>query len=578
MSKVKIGREEVLAARQTLQRYKQGKANLEQRIVENEQWYRLRHWECMRGGAASQVEPVSGWLFNAISNKHADAMDNIPAPNILPREAGDRDEAAALSAVVPVILEQNDFETVYHKLWDHKLRFGTGVYGVFWDKEKLGGLGDISIQRVDVLNLFWESGVTDIQDSRNLFHVALLDDDLLVERYPELQGKTGEQGELKRYLYDDTVDCTGKTAVVDWYYKKNGKLHFCKFSGDQVLFSTENAGMDSWYDHGLYPFVFDPLFSVEGTPCGFGYIDVGKSAQEYIDRGNQAVLQNLLANARPRHFIRSDGSVNEAEYADLTRDFVHVDGALGHDSIQPITGTPLPGVYVEVIQSKIDELKEVTGNRDISTGGTASGVTAASAIAAMQEAGSKLSRDHNKASYRAYRNMVQMVIELIRQFYSLPRVFRITGGQEATFQSYSNLGLLPRQQEAVFGVTPGLRLPVFDVEVTVQRKSPYSRMSQNELALQFYNAGFFDPGNAAQALACLEMMDFDGKSMVMGRLRERMQTVARPFEEDTASALPPAPEGKAAAPRKTLALKGEKGESYVTRNARQRVAESTAPT
>ena len=578
MSKVKIGREEVLAARQTLQRYKQGKANLEQRIVENEQWYRLRHWECMRGGAASQVEPVSGWLFNAISNKHADAMDNIPAPNILPREAGDRDEAAALSAVVPVILEQNDFETVYHKLWDHKLRFGTGVYGVFWDKEKLGGLGDISIQRVDVLNLFWESGVTDIQDSRNLFHVALLDDDLLVERYPELQGKTGEQGELKRYLYDDTVDCTGKTAVVDWYYKKNGKLHFCKFSGDQVLFSTENAGMDSWYDHGLYPFVFDPLFSVEGTPCGFGYIDVGKSAQEYIDRGNQAVLQNLLANARPRHFIRSDGSVNEAEYADLTRDFVHVDGALGHDSIQPITGTPLPGVYVEVIQSKIDELKEVTGNRDISTGGIVFGVTAASAIAAMQEAGSKLSRDHNKASYRAYRNMVQMVIELIRQFYSLPRVFRITGGQEATFQSYSNLGLLPRQQEAVFGVTPGLRLPVFDVEVTVQRKSPYSRMSQNELALQFYNAGFFDPGNAAQALACLEMMDFDGKSMVMGRLRERMQAVTRPFEEDTASALPPAPEGKAAAPRKTLALKGEKGESHVTRNARQRVAESTAPT
>ena len=596
--KQKIGRQEVIAAREILRRYKQGKANLENRIVENEQWYKMRHWECMRR-AKTEVEPASGWLFNAIANKHADAMDNIPAANILPREQEDRPEAEALSAIVPVVLEQNDFETVYHKLWDHKLRSGTGVYGIFWDKNKLGGLGDIHLQRVDVLNLFWEGGITDIQESRNLFHVVLLDDDLLIADYPRLKGKLGgEGGELSKYLYDDTVDLSGKSAVVDWYYKKGGKLHYCKFVNDEVLFSSENEGMDSWYDHGMYPFVFDPLFSVEGTPCGFGYIDVGKSAQEYIDRGNQAILQNLLANARPRHFIRNDGSVNEQEYADMTRDFVHVDGALGRDSILPITGTPLAGIYVEVIQSKIDELKEVTGNRDISTGGTASGVTAASAIAAMQEAGSKLSRDHNKASYRAFRNMVMMVIELIRQFYDLPRVFRITGADGVPrFESYSNARIRGRKQEGGFGVDLGLRLPVFDVAVTAQRKSPYSRMSQNELALQFYNAGFFDPNNSEQALACLDMMDFDGKTMVMNRLQERAQAslVQRevaaimaaggiagngqsPSQADRLTA--PFTQGGlgAGAKRKPLVLKGEKGESYVTKNARQRVAESTAPT
>ena len=246
MGKTKtIGRGEILAARETLKRYKQGKANLENRIVENEQWYKMRHWECMRR-AKSEVEPASGWLFNAIANKHADAMDNIPAANILPREEADRQEAERLSQIIPVVLEQNDFETVYHKLWDHKLRSGTGVYGVFWDKRKLCGLGDISLQRVDVLNLFWEGGITDIQESRNLFHVALVDDDLLLADYPQLKGKLGgETGELTKYLYDDTVDVSGKSAVVDWYYKKGGKLHFCKFVNDEVLFSSENEGMDS---------------------------------------------------------------------------------------------------------------------------------------------------------------------------------------------------------------------------------------------------------------------------------------------------------------------------------------------
>ena len=353
-----IGREQVLSAMQILQKYKSCKANLEKRIIENEQWFKLRHWECMRRGKASQVEPASGWLFNCIAGKHADAMDNYPAPSVLPREESDVQEAKLLSAVLPVILEQNDFESVYHRVWDDKLKSGTGVYGVFWDKTALHGLGDIAITKVDLLNLFWEGGITDIQKSRNLFHVELRDNDLLLEQYPQLEGKLGSSTvDVSQYVYDDTVDTSEKSAVIDWYYKKAGKLHYCKFVGDTVLFATENEPAfvnRGWYDHGLYPFVFDPLYCVEGTPCGFGYIDVGKSAQEYIDRGNQAILQNMLWGARPRHFIRSDGEVNEEEYADLSRDFVHVGGTLGQDSILPIPSKPLSGIYLQVVNNKID--------------------------------------------------------------------------------------------------------------------------------------------------------------------------------------------------------------------------------
>ena len=186
-----IGREQIQAAQQTLNKYKEGKANLEQRVVENEQWFKLRHWECMRKSETNQVEPSSGWLFNSIANKHADAMDNFPAPNVLPREEGDKGEAEMLSSILPVILEQNDFEETYDNVWDYKLKAGTGIYGVFWDKEKMNGLGDISIKKVDIINLFWESGITDIQMSRNLFHVELADNDLLRGAYPQLEGKLG---------------------------------------------------------------------------------------------------------------------------------------------------------------------------------------------------------------------------------------------------------------------------------------------------------------------------------------------------------------------------------------------------
>ena len=548
--KLPIGAAEVRMARATLNRYKEGKANLERRVVDNAQWYKMRHWECMRGHGKAEVEPSSGWLFNAIANKHADAMDNFPSPNVLPREESDRGEAALLGAVLPVVLEQTEFEQVYDEVNDDKLKSGTGIYGVFWDAGRLNGLGDIAVRKVDVLNLFWESGITDIQRSKNVFHVEMQDNEALIAQYPFLRDKLGTPEEVSsRYQYDDRVDTTGKSAVVDWYYKRvqGGRtvLHYCKFVGDNVLFATEyepGFAQRGWYDHGQYPFVFDPLFRTEGTPCGFGYIDVAKSAQEYIDRGNQAILMNLLVNARPRHFIRSDGSINEAEYADLSQDFVHVEGGLGQDSILPIQSAGLSGVYLSVLNGKVDELKEVTGNRDISTGGTSAGVTAASAIAAMQEAGSKLSRDSNMASYRAFRKVCLMAVELIRQFYDLPRAFRILGPQGGVeFITFSNEGLKPQDQGVELGVELGMRTPLFDIEISAEKQSPYSRLSQNEMAMQFYSAGLFDPARSTEALTALDMMDFNGKSALVEKVR---QNGGRYQAERTRPQVEPMAEGK----------------------------------
>ena len=609
-----IGTAEIKKAYQTLLDYKKGKTNLEQRIVDNEQWYKLRHWECMRD-TKKDVQPTSAWLFNCIANKHADAMDNFPSPNILPREEGDKAEAEMLSSIIPVVLEQNDFEQTYSEVWNYKLKGGTGVYGVFWDGSKLNGLGDISINKIDLINLFWESGITDIQKSRNLFHVELADNDMLVAKYPQLSGKLGSSAlDLSKYVYDDTVETSNKSAVVDWYYKKyqNGKLvlHYCKFVNDEVLFATENDPQYAergWYDHGEYPFVFDVLYGVEGSPAGFGYIDIGKDAQAYIDRGNQVVMENMMANAKPRYFFRTDGGVNEDEFADLSKTFVHADGNLGQDTVIPIQTKPLNNIYLSILNGKIDELKETTGNRDVSTGGTTGGVTSASGLAAQMEASSKLSRDNNKSAYRSYRKMIVMIIELIRQFYDMPRCFRIMGENGAErYVQYSNQGIVPQPQGIEMGVDMGFRKPLFDIEVSAQKQSPYSKMSQNDLALQFYNAGFFNPQMADQALACLDMMDFDRKEFIMQKIsqnggmyqqmlmmQQQMMQLGAMVDQMRGSneitqglanqfgmQMPQMSGGASANVENNETLGGESsvGEPTITKKARQRVAESTSPT
>lgn len=525
----RIGAEEVRRAADILRRYHAGKRQLEQRIIDNEQFWKLRHWQQMektgQGGNPADPQPTSGWLVNCILSKHADAMDCYPEPTVLPREPGDREEAGKLTRILPVILKKNGFKRTYSSAWWYKLKSGCAVYGVFWDAGKLNGLGDISIRRMDLLNLFWEPGVTDIQDSPHFFSTELQDREALEERYPQAKGKADRGGwTLSRYLYDDAVDTSGKVLVVDWYYhtRENGRrvLQYCKFVGDTVLYATENdpdMRDRGWYDHGRYPFVFDVLFPEEGTPAGYGYVDLCKSPQKQIDLMNQAILKNTLASATPRFFVRSDGAVNENEYADWTRPFVHTNGNLGSDSIAPIQTAGLDSVYVAILQSKIAEMKETAGNRDVANGGTAGGVTAATAIAALQEAGGKLSRNMIDDGYEAFSDVVTLCIELIRQFYSLPRQFRLLGvmGQEE-FVSYDSRGLQPQAVDD--GVVSGYRVPEFDLEVSAQDENPYKTMEYNQLALQLFQMGFFRADMADQALRCLELMDFKNKDRLMSSI------------------------------------------------------------
>ena len=528
----KIGKNEVREAEKTLQEYKRGKANLESRIVDNEQWYKLRHWDQIRASNRNpgDPEPTSAWLLNCIANKHADAMDNYPLPAVLPRERGDEQDAKMLSSILPVILEQNGFEQVYSDAWWYKLKTGTCVYGVFWDSSKNNGLGDIDVRSIDILNLFWEPGITNIQKSRNLFHVDLVDRDIIEAQYPNIStALTAPTVDTAKYIYDDAIDTSKKVAVIDWYYKQtvNGKtvLHYCKFCNGEVLYASENdpaCAERGFYDHGKYPFVFDTLFPEAGTPAGFGYVDICKSPQLYIDKLDQAILKHAVMSARQRFFVRDSANVNEGEFAEWNKEFVHVTGTGNiEDSVVPIQIPPLSESCVTVRSLKIDELKETSGNRDFSQGGTTSGVTAASAIAALQEAGSKLSRDMLKSSNRANAEICYLIIDLMRQFYSETRYFRVTGENGAVdFAAFDGSSIAAKPQGGDFGLELGYRVPIFDIKVVPQRSSPFSTVAQNERAKELYGMGFFRPDLSDQALAALEMMDFEGIDKVRERIAQ----------------------------------------------------------
>lgn len=548
----KIGVEQIRKATEILKKYKGGKERLDAKIVANEEFWKLRQWNFYKDNDRN-FKPATAWLWKMIQARHSDIMDSYPTCNFLPRQEDDKAEAKKLSAIIPVILEQNRYEDTYSDIAWYCLKNGGCVQGIFWDGSKHNGLGDVAVKKIDFLNFFYEPGITDIQKSENVFTTELVSNAILEQRYPQTKGHLGENTvSVKKYLYDDHVDVTDKSVVIDWYYHtyNEGKkvLHYVKFVGDTVLYATENmteipteSRMDEQtgvmvnlpigeplavkglYDHGMYPFVVQQLYPIEGSLCGYGLTDIGRDTQMQIDIMNKAVTDNVVVSATPRFFIKNDGSVNEEEFADMGNTFIHVNGSLNEDNIRVVDSPVLPTNCVNELQMKIDEMKYITSNVDVNNGAAPSGITAASAIATLAETAGKDSRNTNRDFYRTFKEVCYMITELVRQFYDTPRTFRIApdtvaGQMGEEFVQFSNQGIKP-QQQMINGLPNGFRVPEFDIEITAEKASTYKKMEQNELALNFYNLGFFNPQMADQAMACLEMMDFSHKEDVMKRIQ-----------------------------------------------------------
>ena len=519
---------DVQQATAILERYRAGKSCLDSRICEEATWWRDRHSGSNPAGNTKRgVKPVSAWLFSSICNKHADLCDARPVCSVLPRDPEDEAEAALLSDILPVIADRCGFDATYDRNTWSKLKHGMAAYGVFWNPTLHNGVGDVDITRVDVLNLFWEPDAANIQESPHLFLVGLCDTDTLLSRYPHLKDKRTamrDDGTLftpdmgGSYLYGNE-GVGDKTAVVDWYYKRvtpSGRtiLHYAKFTGDVLLYASENDpdyAERGWYDHGMYPVVLDILYPDEDCASGYGLIAVGRNPQGYIDELDGHILEYANAASRVRYWAKRSLGVNEKEFLDPDRRIIEVEGDIDEEKLRQITLSPMDGMLGDVRRMKIDELKETTGNRDVSQGSTAGGVTAAKAIEALQEAGSKGSRDMTAGSYRAYTEIMRQVIELLRQFYDGVRCFRIAGKDGGRrYVRYTNTGLQDKTTGVGGDGTTLYRHPAFDVEVRAERENSPDRTERNELLLELYRAGIFDPSNREAALGALAGMDFDG--------------------------------------------------------------------
>lgn len=539
--KGKIDEKKVAEFESILYKYRDGKQFLDEKIKNDYEWWKQRHWHLLKGKQVAEgsktvdmvnkePEPTTAHLFSCIQNKHADAMDNIPELIFLPVSKDDEQTCSILNKIIPIVNERSKFTRAYSGCWYDKLIAGAGIYFVGWNQNLYYGLGDVEIKKVDPLKLFWKPGINNIQESPLTFYVEELPLSEVRELYPYLEVTTGNHLALQEHPKQEQDIEQDIVQLVHCYYKVNNRIHYCYFSCGQVIYASENDERfkdTGYYLHGKHPFVIDSCYSIYDSPFGFSLLDVEKPTQELIDKYTQFTVKNVKDNAAGKKFYDRNSGVNLNDLQDPGKEYVAVnsinDGVIRHVEVKDITAN-MSGL----INNKVAEMNETSGNRDFTQGGTVAGVTSASAIAALQESGSKGSRDLIKNTYEAMKEIGEMEIEIMRQRYQNTRFFRITGTEEEyDFVEFNNQDLLPREIEQEDGQSI-LHIPIFDVKIKAQKQSPFSTMANNEQYLNFFKAGMFNPQIADQALLCVELLEFEGKENLIRKLKENgtlLQTV-----------------------------------------------------
>lgn len=506
------------AALEAYKTYKADKEPLVARIRDNERFYSESY---SRGGArlAAEMTCDTPFIFAAIENARADAIDSYPSANILERSPEGTKTAELLSRIVPAQLEISEFKRAYKDNIRSKLKFGTAVYGVFYNDDT----GGIDIRSVDILDIYVDMHIPDIQESRFMFISAAVENETLRGRYPEFAPMFTGDAEVETLTHSYSLK--DRSNVLDCYYKRpDGSVHMMKLCRNTIIAATEDmAGYENGlYAHNMYPVVFDVLYRSEHCPFGFGMIDIGKATQIEINKLDAALTENIMCGAKPRYLSKRSGGIDEEEFRDLTRSIVHYEG--DPDALKVIDSAGLSEAYLTHRERKKDELKELLANRDFQQGSTAGGVTAASAIETLQQAGEKRSRSLINDTYDSYKKIIYMMLELMRQFFEEKRVYRITDelGQKS-FAAFDRSMMFSAGMEN--GSSVWRRL-VFDIDVLPQHENPYSRENANNTILMFWQNGMFQPQNCDAAVIALKNMSFDGKERLIADLQKYRQQYA----------------------------------------------------
>lgn len=484
-----------------------------QRQDNNERLYRGDHWDAVPMLDPSEPRPVTPIINSTVENIQADLMDRSPIAVVRPENPEDRDIAEIVNSLIRQNHDAQNFRREYRKICHDLLVQGWCVQETGYDVHAYHDIGMAFIRYIDCRSILFDPQAEDIQDGRAVFKIAPITIDRLEQMYPQYAGLFQKDSYAMSFQADPKLRFDQEKSVLQleyWWREYDAKagvwrVHMAKIAGHQVLEDSRTVKPEGYFSVGEYPFKVTTLFRCKGSPLGWGIADMFGRMQEYSDKLDQITHKNALMASHNKLLVTEQSGFDVADLQDWSKE-VHRGTSV--EGVKWFETPPLPPYLVGLPEAIRESLREESGANDFSRGSTAAGVTAASAIAALQDMSSKRSRMISDQLHESFRESVRYEIEFEREFNILPREVLVMRDGEQVPRTFTS-AMLERAQGDV-------ALPIeFYVSIKVETESRWSTQAHNELMLQLAGAG------AIPVQQLVEFMIFDGKDEVLAKLRQQ---------------------------------------------------------
>lgn len=493
------------------------------RLDDNDRMYHGDHWEGVydpvaRKGDQHMPKPATPIITSTIENLKADLSDEFPEAVVIPDNPNNQLLAKILTVVLSQELDASGWEKEYDRITQDVLNDGWCPMEVGYDPYSNSGVGCSYIRYVVNKNFMCDPTCANLQDGRAVFKMERKPMDWFVQRYPDKAQYMKPDGDLINSDHDNfqatvTPSRQNYARLIEAWFRvydpksKKFSIHFVKLAGGVVLENSALTKPQGYYEHGMYPFVICKLFPQKGSAYGFGITDLFKDANRFSDKLDQILLINAYRASRPRLLVQK-GTVEVEEAQDYANEIIEVNGTPSAATTWQPT-QPLPAYIMNYIQLIRATIKEESGSNQQSRGGTPSGVTAASAITALQEMATKRSRMEARAIHYAFKECVRMVLAVLREFDVVPREVAVTINGVQTLFPFNRSAL----KELMNG-NDGLPIEHY-ISIKTARQTKYSRMSHNELWLQMLQT----LGGQVDPVIMFEGLEYDEKEELLDNIR-----------------------------------------------------------
>ncbi len=471
-----------------LELFEEKEQNIIQEIKHNRKIWELKDGIQDGSQTGEKVMQLPTLIAN-VESAVADQVDNMPEVQLLPETPEGRGAAQQMADVLHYILDRRGYKSMHRDVMVDAYVAKACILQTFWDPSLANGEGDVNVVRWPIESFRWDPAFDNIQDGRACFKLMWYPESWYREHYPD-DSKYIRFGEDKsRYGNDYSESNENITMLMEYWYrrydaeKKQYAIHSAKIAGHALLESSEKEQPEGVYAHGMYPFDIYTYRKVQGTPVGRSMIDDFIEPQRRINRLSHYIDENARMSARYKVLVSEQAKIDNEQLTDWNQQIVKVQGRPG-DQVQQLVVHQLNPQVDYHMQWLIDGvIKRESGQNQSARGEFGGGITAASAIQSLQEAGTKVSRMRTVDFQQVFASMCTKILWLAAQFYNKKRIFVITGDESREDQE------IVVDRKLIYGKLPSnsaLPPPPYAVQVVAQRGNPQKIDAENQMVMQMF--------------------------------------------------------------------------------------------